>query len=380
MNKKIYESVFWRKRKIIIPCIIILIVIICSYVYVVREKNKVFKSYKVKNKVEVDSKIQSKYQEFEGGILRYSSDGISFYKNGREVFNKAVQMTSPVVDVRGSYIVMAERKSTQISLFDVKGNQVNVTATHAIIDITVSENGVIAAILDDGTANYIELYDKNGVKLVSGRTVLEGDGYPISIALSGDATRLIASYLAISEGQAQSKVIFYNYSSVGENEVDRIVGGFNQYKDSIVPEVNFINNKTAVAVGDNMFTIYQIDEKPSIQYEQEFDGKVETVFYSSQYIGIVFESNDQSYAHVIKVYDKNGKKVYTKSTDFNYSDISFAGENIVMNDEQTCLMYSFQDKERFNKTFETKIVKLVPVSDRKFIFGSDNEIQEIELK
>lgn len=380
MNKKIYESVFWRKRKIIIPCMILLIVVICFYVYIVREKNKVFKDYKVKNRIEVDGKIQAKYQQFGDGVLRYSNDGISYYQDGREVFNKALQMTSPLIDVRGNYIVMAERKSTQISLIDSKGNQVNVTATHSVIDVTVSKNGVIAAILDDGTANYIELYDKNGVKLVSGRTVLEGDGYPIAISLSEDATKLVASYLAVSEGQAQSKVIFYNYSSVGENEVDRIVGGFNQYKDSIVPEVKFMNNWTAVVVGDNRFTIYHIDEKPSIQFEQEFGEKVETVFYSGKYIGIVFESNDQSYEHVVKVYDKKGNRIYTKSTDFNYSDIAFAGENIIMNDGQTCLMYSFKDKERFNKAFETHIVKLIPESDRKMILVSDSEIQEIELK
>ena len=380
MKEKFFQSVFFRKRKIIIPLFLLLILMAGTYVYIMKEKNKVFKNYKITHEIEIDSNIQSEFIRFKDGVLRCSNDGISFYKDGKEVFNKAIQMSQPIVDVRGSYIVVAERKTSNICLIDEKGNQSNITATHSIVNVTVSEQGVVAAILDDGKANYIELYDKNGAKLVSGRTVLEGDGYPVAISLSKDATKLVASYLAVAEGQAQSKVVFYNYSSVGENEVDRIVGGFNQYKDSIVPEVRFLDNTTAVVVGDNMFTIYHIDQKPSIEFEQNFNNKVETVFYGRRYFGIVYKSDDQSYEHEIRIYDKSGDRVFTKGTNFNYKNIAFAGENIVMNDSQTCLMYSFRDKERFNEMFDKNIIQLVPVGERKLILVSDNVIEEIELK
>lgn len=360
--------------------IVALAVVMAGFVYVNRQKNKVYKSYTVKSSVEVDGQILTQYKEFAGGILRYSADGISFYKDGREVFNKAITINSPILSTCGDYIVMAERKSNEIYLIDIKGNQTNLTATYPIVDIDVSEQGVVAATLDDGTANYVELYDKENSKLVGGRTVLAGDGYPIDISIANDATRLVVSYLAVSAGSAQSKVVFYNYTSVGENEVDRIVGGFNQYKSTIVPDVNFINNTTVVAVGDNMFSIYSIKQKPKLLYEQEFEEKIQAVFYSSKYIGIVFESNDSSYSQVLKVYNKNGEKVFSKSLDFRYNDITFAGDNVVVYDESTCRMYSFTGKERFHYTFDKNIVKLVPVNDNKYIIVSDSSIEEIELK
>lgn len=383
LKNKVSKDIFlniWRKKKIIIPLVLILALAIGLYVYIVKQRNKVYVKYAVENTIEIDSSIATEYKEFQGGILRYSTDGISFYKGGKEIFNKAIQMPTPVIDVNGDYIAMAERSSTEINLFDEKGSQKNITATHSIVGLAVSEKGVVAAILDDGAANYIEIYDKEGAKLVSGRTVLEGDGYPISISLSEDATKLAASYLAVSESQTQSKVVFYNYSSVGENEVDRIVGGFNQYKNTIVPVVKFINNNTVIAVGDDMFSIYSIDQKPKLRYEESFDNRVETVFYSSRYIGIVFDSNDQTYSHVLKVYDKNGKIVFVKSLDFNYSDIHFAGENVVLNDSVHCIMYSFKGKERFNGNFDKNIVKLIPISDDKYILVSDNTIEELKLK
>ena len=219
-----------RKKSFLIIAVVVLAIVILAFVYINREKNKVFKSYTVENSIEVDSQISVQYQEFENGVLRYSTDGISFYKGGREVFNKAISINSPIVRTCGNYIVVAETKSSQICLIDIKGNQWDITSTHPIVDVDVSEQGVVAATLDDGSANYIEFYDKDGSNLVSGRTVLAGDGYPIAISLANDATRLVASYLAVSAGSAQSKVVFYNYTSVGENEVDRIVGGFNQYK------------------------------------------------------------------------------------------------------------------------------------------------------
>lgn len=379
MIKNIFLNI-WRKKKIILPLLLVVVLAVGSYVYIVKQENKVYTKYVIENTVEIDSGIAVAYKEFQDGILRYSTDGISYFRGGKEVFNKAIQMPSPVIDVNGGYIAMAERNSTDIYLFDEKGTQKNVTATHAIVSLAVSEKGVVAAVLDDGTANYIEIYDKEGTKLVSGRTVLEGDGYPIAVSLSDDATKLVSSYLAVSEGQTQSKVVFYNYSSVGENEVDRIVGGFNQYKNTIVPLVKFISNNTVIAVGDDMFSMYGIEQKPKLKYEESFDNRVETVFYNSKYVGIVFDSNDQTYFHVLKVYDKSGKVVFVKSIDFNYTDINFAGDNVVLNDSLHCVMYSFKGKERFNGGFDKNIVKIVPVSDDKYVLVSDNTIEEITLK
>ncbi|MDE7430380.1 MAG: hypothetical protein K2N34_00440, partial [Lachnospiraceae bacterium] len=146
----------WRKKTVITGAIVLLIAVIAGFVYINREKNKVYKSYTIKNSVEVDSQISSQYQGFAGGILRYSTDGISFYKAGREVFNKAITVNSPILSTCGNYIVMAERKSNAIYLIDIKGNQTNITSTYPIIDVDVSEQGVVAATLDDGTASYIE--------------------------------------------------------------------------------------------------------------------------------------------------------------------------------------------------------------------------------
>ena len=379
MSKFSFSMIF-RRKAIIISAILIVAIIVVAYVSISREKNRIFESFEVKSSVEIDGSIETKYMKFADGMIGYTTDGISYYAGGREIFNKAISIIAPIVSVSNEYVVIGEKKSSEINLIDKNGSLSKITSTYPIVGLDVSDKGVVAAVLDDGTANYIEFYDKSGSRLVSGRTVLEGDGYPIDISISDDSTRLVASYLAISEGTAQSKVVFYNYSSVGENEVDRIVGGFNQYKDTIVPEVSFINDSTVVAMGDNMFSIYNIKQKPKLIHEEKFEDKIQSVFFSEKNIGIVYISNDSAYTQVLKVYDTEGKSIFSKTIDFKYNDIAFAGENVVMYDEAMCRMYSFTGKERFNYTFEKKINSLIPIKDDMFIIAGDTAIEEIELK
>lgn len=380
MAKKIFEQIMF-KRKIIAIVIVAIVIIALAGVYTFKAKNKVYTKIEVTSKVNLDMTLDREFIDFGKGILAYNKDGISYYNGKKEVFNVAYTMTNPVVATSDSYVVVAEKNASNIVLIKNDGSQTTMTATYAIVDIDVSNQGVVVATLDDGQANYIEFYDKDGTRLVSGRTVLEGDGFPVDISISDDATRLVVSYLSISEGKAQSKVVFYNYTSVGENEVDRIVGGFNQYTDTIVPDVEFINNNTAIAVGDNMFSVYSIDEKPSLVHEEEFNDKINSVFYNGKYIGIIFESSEASYSQVLKVYNTKGKKEYSKSIDFNYDDVKFIDDNVMFYDNSVCRMYSFDNKERFNYTFDDiSIKRIVPETVDNIIIVGEGIVEKVKLK
>lgn len=373
-----------KKRIFILVSVLVVLIFVAIFVYAKRLNNKVYSSYKTLNKVSLAhldvAVVSENCKAFSDGIIRYNSYGMSYYSGGKEVWNSSFNIENPVMDMCSGYIAIAQKDSCEVTLIDKSGNQRKIQTSYPIKSVDVSKQGIVAATLDDGDACYIEIYDKDGTSIASGRTVLAGDGYPIDISISNDGTRLVASYLSVSNGSTQSKVVFYNYSSVGQNEVDRIVGGFNQYKSTLVPDVEFINNTTAVAFGDNMFTIYSIEQKPKIAYEEKFEDKIDMVFHSSKYIGIVFKSNSADYSEVLKVYDTSGKKVFTKSLDFKFSDICFAGKNVVMNDSSNCRMYSFSGVERFNYTFDKNIIKLVPLKDDKYSLITGTDVEEIELK
>ena len=75
-------------------------------------------------------------------------------------------------------------------------------------------------------------------KLARGEIHGEKGGYPIAIALSHDALKLGVSMLDIADGKVKSTVAFYNYGSVGQNEIDNCVG-VTTYEDMVIPELEF---------------------------------------------------------------------------------------------------------------------------------------------
>ena len=369
-----------RRKKFIFTVLGIIVIIILGIIYYDRGiKNRVFTEYSVRNTIEYDSKGDLGYMAFCDGAIKYSADGVSYFKNGKEVWNKSINMTTPCIDICGSYIVMAEKNSNSISLFDESGNQMDLTSSYPVVGVEVSKQGVVAATLDDGTANYIEVTSKDGEKIASGRTVLSGDGYPVDVSISEDGEKIVASYLSVSSGAVSSKVVFYNFSSVGQNEVDRIVGGFNQYETTLVPDVEFINNTTVVAVGDNMFSIYTIDEKPKLKYEKEFSENVDSFFYTSDYIGFVFSGTESGERQLV-VYNTSGKEILREEFDFAYTDIAFNEKNVIMYNDTIMQMYSFSGKQTMNLEYDKAVTKIIPRKKRSLMVISEGSIEDIYLK
>lgn len=363
----------------IIIIVIVLAMIAGGVWYYYSEKNKVYTKYTVSYKTEIDENISYSYVKFADGILRYTTDGISYIKNGKEVWNKAITVKNPVADVCGEYFAIGGISTNSIKVMDVSGKDYDIATKYPIISIDVSAKGVVAVISDDGTASYVEVIGTDGANIATGRTVLGSEGAPIDISLSNDSTKLMGAYTAISSGSLQSKVVFYNYSSVGQNEVDRIVGGFNQYKSTIVPRVEFINNTTGVAFGDNMFTIYSMKQKPKITYELEFDRDIKKIFYSEKYVGIVFKSEDSQSAYTIEVYSTDGKKVISEDTDYMFEDVMFSEDNIFMYNKNSCRLLSLSGKERFNKSFDFNIKSIFSISQDCYVIIKDNTIEQIKL-
>ena len=82
------------------------------------------------------------------------------------------------------------------------------------------------------------------------------------------------------------------FSEVGQNETERVVGGFNHYNDVLVGDVQFLSNNIAVAVGENVISIYKIKEYPSLEKEIQIDNTIDRVFFGTDYIGLVLDNSD----------------------------------------------------------------------------------------
>ena len=357
----------------IVCALLLAIYLFCVY--------RTYNNYKVRKTIKIETGTNSQYQAFGEFVVKYSNDGISYINGTETIWNEAYEMKSPIVDVCGDYLAIADKNSNTIYIFNKKGKVGEVNTSYPIIKIEVAQQGVVAALLEEASANYIELYDKEGNLIVSHKSLLSENGFPLSFSISNDGEKMMTSYLSIKEGSSENQVIFYNLSNVGKDEVDRVVGTFNQYGETIVPAVYFVSNEDAIAIGDNVLTIYKMKEKPTIRKEIKFDKEIQKVFYNEKYVGLIFENSKGDTPYKMEVYSLSGEKIMSKEIEMNLDHVKFAGKNVLMYDDVTCELISLKGVVKFKHVFTKQLDAIVPMeSTNTFLLMTKNKIEEISLR
>lgn len=359
---------------------ILLVVLLVSGIYLYNKYNK-YDSYKVIKSIKTDSGAGSQYVSFEDFVVKYSSDGISYIDGEETVWDEAYEMKAPMVDVCGDYLAICDKNTNDIFLYNKDGRQGTITTSYPIIKLEVAEQGVVSALLEDKSANYIEVYNKEGKQLVSHKTLVDQNGYPVTFSLSDDGTKMIVSYLSIKSGTISNKVLFYNFSSAGKNSTDRMVGGFEQYKETIVPTVQFVSNNDAIAVGENVLSIYKMKKKPDLKEEVTFKDEVHKVFYNEEYVGLVFKNTNSKNPYRLEVYNLNGRRIMKTDIDMDFDTVKFAGKNVIMYNDMNCQIISLKGVKKFQHNFKEELKEIIPIDgSRTYLFMTNSLIEKIRLK
>lgn len=362
----------------IIAVLVVAILVSGIYLY---NKYSTYKDYSVIKSTKIESGAGSKYIPFGDFVVRYSSDGISYFDEKETIWDEAYEMKAPVVDVCGSYLAICDKNTNDIYLYNESGKQGKITTSYPIIKLEVAEQGVVTALLEDKNANYIEVYDKSGKRLVSHKTLIDENGYPLNFSLSDDGTKMLVSYLTINNGIINNKILFYNFSKAGKNASDRVVGSFGQYKETIVPLVQFVSNNYAIAVGENILSIYKMKSKPSIQKEVSFKDEIQKVFYSEDYVGIVFKNTDSKKPCRVEVYNLHGNRVMKSDLDMEFDTIKFVDKNVIMYNDMNCQIISFKGVKKFEHNFKEEITDIIPTGgSRTYLLMTNSVIEKIRLK
>ena len=133
----------------------------------------------------------------------------------------------------------------------------------------------------------IQTYDKEGNMLVESKLAMAKTGYPVDMAVSDDGEKLGVSFLYVDSGIVKTNVGFYNFGSVGQNEIDRLVSAY-IYEGSVFPSIEYINETTSVAFGDKKVCVYQGRQRPELVKEIKVEEEIRSVFYTNNYFALVF--------------------------------------------------------------------------------------------
>lgn len=376
------KVLFHKGRKFALVLVLLFAVIALAVGYRIYIKNRVFTDYDVVSIAKITQNVDSKYLEFGNNVLRYNMDGIAcIEKDNDKVWEISYRMKYPIVALCGDYGAVASQKEDEIYVFNKSGLMGRIDVNYPIVDIDVSAHGVVAVNMEYDGMNYVDIYEYDGERKVASKTALEGNGYPLDIALSYDGQKLMVSYLDIAEEALKSSVVFYNFSEVGENYIWNMVGAYDDYyEETIIPYVTFLNEDTACAVGDDRITIFTMKEIPEIRADIKLAKELESYFAGEEYIALVFDNGDNGGLYKVEIYDIDGQKQLDYELDKSYKALRFVEDYILIYNEYSCVILNMSGTEVFSYTFDTAVVLLEPLSLTEYILITDSTISEIKLK
>ena len=232
------------------------------------------------------------YQQFGEGVIRYSNDGIVFLNTGNvEIWNQPYQIKKPIIAMNEEAFVVADSGGNSIMVFTEEGLKGEMSTTLPIEKIAVSSQGIVSAILKNENKPQIISYDAAGNILVEQQVDTSVVGYPVSLALSPDGTLLEVSYLYTQTGVMTSKIIYYNFGTVGQGKTDNQVMA-DEYVNTIMPTTFFMDDTTSVVVGDRSFVIYQGTQIPEMKQTIALKKEIKSTFHTDKYVGFVLKDPD----------------------------------------------------------------------------------------
>lgn len=347
------------------------------------EKNRTYTGYDVLTLTELTESGNMTYITYGDYILRYSMDGISCLdKNGMLIWGQAYEIKNPIIDLCKDYVAVAGQKENSIYLFNRSGSQGAITTEYPITSISVASQGVVAAVLENNGTNYIKIYDKNGKELVGMKTFLERNGYPMSVDLSEDGRKLVVSLIDIAENELENSLVFYNFSEVGQNYIEKLVGGYSKKElgDVLIPEVVFLDNTIVCAFADSRLIFFRMKEIPELIQIVEIEKEIHSVFYSGENVGIVLNDTEAGGVYLLQIYDKLGKLTKEVLLEQDYKNISFAEDQVILYNDNSVCIYSLDGDKKFEYTFEKNIILFKQIIGFRYVWVNSSSINDIRLK
>lgn len=341
-----------------------------------------YENFDILQSVERADTEATHFADFRDNILKYSNDGALYTNASNElIWNQTYEMANPQIDICENYLTIYDKKGSMIYILTPGGLQSSIETTMPIEQVRIAAQGTIAVLMTKDAAGYVAVYDKEGNNLVQGAIHGEKKGYPIAIALSQDAIKLAVSMLDINDGTVKSTIAFYNFGSVGQNEIDHVVGA-STFNDTVIPEMEFISDDKLVAFSDSGLLYFEGTQKPQQSGEVSFEKEVKSIFYNHDYVGVVTSNEDEEVTHHLCVYDSKGSLVMEKDFAMEYTDIEFLSNNeICIRNENTCDIYTIRGIYKFHHEFEETVYKIIPGgSGLNYTFVLEDATEKVRLK
>lgn len=379
-DMKGYHKKLWKHRGAVLIkyLIIFILLLLAAYGIFYYTANRSYSDYSVVSSTQRQDTLTTRYASFGGKILKYSRDGISYTDEKNSLlFSITYTMQEPMLALSEKAGAVANKNGNQIFVFDQKSSKGEIKTLLPIKQMAVSDQGIVAVLLEDSKASKLEIYSSDGTLLGDGVFDLQDAGYPMNVSISSDGTKIAIAFAQVKGTKLNSCVAVYNFDNVGENYVDHLVFA-KSYTDYLIPEVHYYDTGALSAVGDGILAFYQGNQIPEMVKEVTFEETIQSVFYGEDQIGLVFEAES---GYVLRLFDLKGNETAQIPFEMSYQNIRIQNNLVLIYSDTEMGLYNFKGKECFRYSFESSLVDIFATKSRnKYLFIYTDETQLISLQ
>lgn len=303
--------------------------------------------------IAMESASAARYARYSNGILLASETQLSFYTaKAVKKWSAGIQISSPVMQVGGKYILLFEKNGKKFTLYKGEKNIYTNSVSGTIKTASVSSKGDVVIVFDrENYKGSVAVFNKSGEEVY-----LWNSGTYSIIDADISASRRLAVALLDSEGLISSKIYFFN---IKKSDVDAAT----DVKDTLVFDIVFDGN-TLNAYADNKTLGIASNGKVKWSYDTAEKNITKYAMTSGGTKVIAF---DHENASEITIVSGSGHEREIIKSEVLPDFVDIAGSKLLYNDGRTIIISNLSG-EVLAKYICSRDVKKAYIIDSNNIF------------
>ena len=344
-------------------------------------RNYSYTTYSLDTETTLGALSGTRIYQIDSGNVIIGGDTITYMENGITVWSTPVDLKKPVVAVNGDFFSVYDTGGYQVYVCDTTGILSTLKVSRVIHGMDIAENGVVAVFTASDDSAYISYFDRYGSRIpVEVKSVLSATGYPMHLAISPDAQKLLVLYYSTANGIGESRLVLYDFEKGREDE-SYIVYSDDSFYDSgtLLLQGKFLDNEHIVAVGDKQtkFLYYDRKKKEVSDVTLDYGSQPKSVFFTADAFGIL---SMQEEGMVCTLYEPDGSLRYRFNAPAEYQLFTTDRESIAFLNASDLTVYNLSGRKRYEGTIVDQPVSFAFSGKRSLLFNTGSLIEEITLK
>ena len=332
---------------------------------------------------ELDTLKGSQITTMSDGYYIATSEGLTKYTfDQKSVWNKSYHLNELLFLVEAPYMAVVNITGKEAYIFDSDGSIATIKTNYNIVSGSLNEVGFLALVLEEDNKHFINMYDYQGRMVVERRTIFNEDGFPISVAVAKDASRMMTSHLDVTQHVIESIITFLDFSGKGEEFTDRVVG-HERLNGTLAARISFLDNDHAVVIGDNLLSFYYIDPLPELIKSIPLDVEIEDVDALNEQLIIKFgeaiNPDGEDLSQKVMVFSKKGEIDNELTFEDKVTNLSTQGEALFVIQGSRVMKYIGKRKV-WETNLHKDVINIHELSNNRYLIEYEYDFEILKLK